>query len=146
MGATDVAILLASEKFIDTLLDERITGWATYDVRLYDSAGIELPGYHGLSILGRAGAIDRTRAQIVIDPPATEHGRPTYVERGLYFEPTTWDGSDMFLPQGTSVVCVTDRAKGAIQRRRLTNIFFTRLTDFPGMRYSIFPEGRHSSR
>ena len=139
MGATFVAILLISERFLDTLLEVRATGWGTYPVRPYDRAGLELPGYHGLAVTGRAGPIDRSRSRIELLPPPVPEEQAMYAEIGMYFDPGTWDGSDIFMPEGTLAVCVVERVKQALEERKLTNIEFTPLSERRGKLYSEAP-------
>lgn len=146
IGETYATLQFVSEAFINALLEERVTGWGTYPVRLYDKAGLELPGYHGLAVTGRAGPIDHSKSRIELDPPAVPTGHPTYVERGIYFDHETWDGSDVFIPEGTRAVCVVERVKRALEKRKLTNLHFTPLSELPGMRYSEHPGERASAR
>lgn len=146
MGETYGGLLLVSERFIDTLLEERVTGWGVYPVRLYDKAGFKLSGYHDLAVSGRAGSIDWTKSRIELLPPPVPQGKAMYAEIGMYFEPETWDGSDIFIPEGTSAVCAVDRVKRALQRRKLTNLHFTRLTERRGKLFSEPPGERTGAR
>lgn len=132
MGTTHAILLLVSERFVDVLLEERATGWGTYPVRIYDKIGLELSGYHGLTVTGRAGPIDRSRSRIELVPPPVPQGKAMYTEIGTYFDPATWDGSDIFVLEGTGVVCVVERIKLALEKRELTNLDFERMSERHG--------------
>lgn len=146
MGETHAMLKLVSERLIDTLLDERATGWSTFPVRLYGTEGNELLGYAGLAVTGRAGPIDRSKSRIELLPPPVPQGKPTYAELGMYFDPETWDGSDIFIPEGTSAVCVVERVKQALERRKLMNISFKPLTEYQMMLHSEYPKERASKQ
>ena len=146
MGATSVAFLLMSDRFTDALLEERVTGWGTYPVRLYDKAELELPGYYGLAVTGRAGPGDRNKTRIELQPPPVPQGQAMHAELGMYFEPESWDRSDIFIPEGTTAVCVVERVKQALEKRKLTNISFKPLTEFLWGYRSEHPGERASAR
>jgi hypothetical protein len=145
MGTTHAILDLVSECFIDTLLEERASGWSTYPVRLYDKAGLELPGYVGLAVTGRAGPVDRSKSRIELLPPPVPQGQAMYAEIGMYFDPESWDGSDIFIPEGTAAVCVVERVKRALEKRKLTNIEFEALSEREGQLYSEHPGKRPSA-
>ena len=90
-----------------------------------------MPGYQGLSITGRCGRVEWEKSERVIVPPPVPEGRISAGWRGLYFSPATWDGSDLFVPDdGSTYVIVTAAVRAAIEDARLTNLEFTRLTEF----------------
>lgn len=142
MGTTYAALSLVSKPLIDVLVRRRFTGWSTFPVRLLDGHEQEIEGYVGLSVTGRAGPIDRKRARIELDPPLVPKGRPTYIEVGMYFDPDTWDGSDFFVPDGTTAVCVVSGVKEALEESAFTNVALTPLAYYQMNRYSEPPPGR----
>jgi len=117
---------LVSTRVLSTLRQMNITGWTTYSVELYDKRGKPIPGYHGLAITGRCGAIDRSRSRKVRHPimPGTS---PADFWQGLFFKDDRWDGSDIFLPEGTGHKFVTQRVKNALESLKIPNIMFERL-------------------
>jgi hypothetical protein len=120
---------LISDKFLDVL--RGFTGWQTYAVRIVGRGGDEVPGYHGLSVTGRCGRIEWEKSERMILPPPVPEGRTMAGWRGMYFSPSSWDGSDVFVPDDESTyVIVTDEVRAAAERARLTNVIFTRLTEF----------------
>jgi len=41
----------------------------------------------------------------------------------------TWDGSDLFLPEGTGYKFVTEEIKTALEKAKIRNIWFERITE-----------------
>ncbi len=50
LGTGTATLFLISEKFCSLLKDADLTGWQTFEVKVLDKKGIEVPGYYGLSI------------------------------------------------------------------------------------------------
>jgi hypothetical protein len=48
---------------------------------------------------------------------------------GLFFDETSWDGSDLFQPQGTLFVLVRDSVRRALEEAKVRNVAFERITD-----------------
>jgi hypothetical protein len=119
-----VGPVLLSEELVNTLHTEGITGWSTYPVEMKGKNGEPLPTYCGLVVLGRCG------------PATSDHGTRVMkefpggffpVQRGLSFDESSWDGSDVFMPVGaTAYVFVTDRFREIILARA-KNVRFTPL-------------------
>lgn len=120
-------IVLLSNRVIDTLREANFTGWSTFPVEIYSSKGEIVDGYSGFSVLGNCGRYDITLAKEVMLPGPLGNLIPK--KMGFYFEPSSWDGSDIFNPAGTWRMVVTESVKEAIERIKATNIQFTRLTE-----------------
>lgn len=142
VGTTSVATTLVSDRFVAVLADVGADGWTTYPVRVLDRAGAVIAGYHGLAVTGRAGPLDRGRTRVVARPPQAPAGGVTYEERGWYFDPATWDGTDVFAAEGTRAVCVTDRVRRALEGAGATNVAFTRLSHRLVTLHAAPPVGR----
>lgn len=52
---------------------------------------------------------------------------------GLYFDPVSWDGSDVFLPKGNGRTFITEDLKSALERAGITNVYFTALSEAENM-------------
>ena len=129
LGTTWAALDLLSDRFVEVL--SGFTGWQTYAVVIVGRDGERVPGYHGLSVTGRCGRVEWERSERVILPAPVPGGRTTGGWRGLYFSPSSWDGSDIFVPNdGSTFVIVTDEVRAAAEDARLTNVRFARLTEF----------------
>jgi hypothetical protein len=96
VGATFATIRLVSQRLLDLLNREGFTGWSSYPVRLYGKDDEPPPGYAGLAIRGRSGPIDVSRS---VAGEKVGPGGSVPIWRGLYFDPATWDGSDIFAPE-----------------------------------------------
>jgi len=55
-GYGDYFFLIA-DRVRDVFEANGLTGWKTYPVEVYDKKGAPVPGYHGISILGKCGPI-----------------------------------------------------------------------------------------
>ena len=122
-------IVLASDRMIALLRDGGFTGWQIYPVLLVGKRGEKLGGYHGLSVTGRAGPIDRDRSLKEWRGPLVPKGSRFQVHCGMLFRNDEWDRSDIFLPRKTAFIIVTERLKNALDRLNIRNIRFERLTD-----------------
>lgn len=143
VGTTLPPLKLISDRVVEVL--RSFSGWSTYPVEVYGKKGERIPGYHGLSITGRCGPIDDSRSQPRIRPPASPAGRATREWIGLYFDPATWDGSDLFLPRGSGGTFVTEAVKTALERARITNVQFTPLTEALNMSSALLFGAPHRS-
>lgn len=106
------------------------TGWTTYPVEVYGKKGELISGYHGLAVTGRCGPIDNNRSIPRICEPPVPEGRVCRMWFGLFFDETTWDGSDIFLSaSAVHLIFVTEAVKLALEKAKITNVKFTSLTD-----------------
>lgn len=127
---TYAALFLVSDRVRVLLENEGITGWRTYPVEVTDRGGVLIPGYHGFAVTGRCGPFDPSRSQMIIKPAPVPRGRAAPYRRGLFFDPSTWDGSDVFCSEnGWLFVVVTQRVRDLFQRQKVRNVRFQRLVD-----------------
>lgn len=124
-------LVLVSNRVVEVL--GAFTGWTTYPVEVYGKRGESIPGYHGLAVTGRCGPIDDSQSRLVIEPPPVPQGRPRKKWVGLYFDPKTWDGSDLFLPESGGGTFVTEGVRTAMESAHISNVRFTRLTEAENM-------------
>lgn len=129
IASTWVALELVSDRVVQTLRAGAFTGWSTYPVRVFGKDKREIPGYHGWSVTGRCGPIDRSLSQKIWADPTVPGGEASYKWKGLLFDPRTWDGSDIFCPKGTTFTFVTERVRDALERAKLTNIELEPITE-----------------
>lgn len=108
------APVLISDRVVNLLSRARAGGWNTYEVALHGKGGEAIGGYHGyhgLSVHGRCGEIDNSRS---VEVPKVYPAGVFPVWRGLYFDPETWDGSELFMSAGSEGwVFVVDEVKQA---------------------------------
>ncbi len=122
IGASLVSIRLVSDRVVDLL--QGFTGWATYAVEVRGEAGSTISGYHGLSITGRCGPIDDSRSQPRLSPPPCPGGRWSRKWCGLYFDESTWDGNDFFVPDGTTMIMAVEPVKEVMESEYVSNVGF----------------------
>lgn len=116
--------VLMHQKVVDLLRNEGFTGWDSVPCNLHSPDGESWP-YAFLTVRGRCGAID-DRKSVQFDKQYPEGIFPAW--KGLYFDPDSWDGSDVFMPTGdVGWIFVSERAKSALDKARVSNISCTPL-------------------
>ncbi len=122
---TLVAPLLISDRVVSILKAGGFSGWRTYPIDLFGKDGIRIPNYQGLAVHGRCGPIDESRA-VRLDKIYPAGIRPAWY--GLYFDPATWDGSDVFMTSSQKGwIFMVEAVKRAFEKAKLTNMKFTAL-------------------
>lgn len=129
IGTEFPEIDLVSQRVIDVLRSSGFKGWSTYPVIVLSKSGEHIEGYHGFAVTGRCGPIDDSMSRRVLSAPATPAGRPVWALRGLYFDPTTWDGADIFVAEGSALVFLVEDVKRALERASVRNFSFKCATE-----------------
>lgn len=124
-----VSIVCISERVMEMLTTNHITGWSTYPVEVYDRKGNFLLDYHGFAITGRVGDRDRSRSEVIEVPvyPGSKKSRKVY--KGFFFDESSWDGSDFCTIPGTYYRIVTQAVHDVFKRNKVNNVRLMRLTD-----------------
>ena len=125
-----VGPILVSDRVVNVLREHQFTGWNTYPVTLLGKKKEVIPRYHGLTVTGRCGQPDDRLSPVEWREPLVPNGPRIQVRVGLYFDPATWTGEDIFSPPGSGWCFVTERVKAAVEKTELTNLRFTRLTAY----------------
>jgi hypothetical protein len=128
VAMTDGMQFLLSERSIKLLTENNISGWEKYKIKLYKNRN-EIYGYWGIHITGICGKIDNTKSEIFFPKPIVIGGKSLPHRKGLYFIQESWDGSDIFSPQGTGLVIIHERVKILFESNEITNITFTNITE-----------------
>jgi hypothetical protein len=111
---------------LEVLVTGGMTGWKAEPVPVELSGGHESPDYSLLIVLGRSGPVDNSLSRrAVLPPPDGGQTMPGWM--GLYFNDSSWDGTDVFTPMDSGYVCVTRRVKDLFQAAGLTNMRFDSL-------------------
>lgn len=130
MTGGDTAFVFLSDRVIESFVANGFTGWATYPVELFGSDRQIIAGYQGLAVTGRCGPIDDARSAPYIAPPPVPEGESSRWWRGLYFDEASWDGSDIFKPDGLNTYrFVTEAVRDVIEDASFTNFSFTPLAE-----------------
>jgi hypothetical protein len=93
---------------------------------VHDQTGLHIPGYHGLAVTGRCGQVYPDRTNVV---ERTYPGGVYPFYRGEYFDPATWDGSDLFTGAKGVSVYFTARVRDVFRAYGIGNVEFRRITE-----------------
>jgi len=102
---------------------EQFEGWSSYPVSIVSSSAVS-EDYVGLAVTGRCSPIDYSVGEWVSDPDY-----PSRVLKGQGFDLDSWDGSDFFIPEGTTRIFVTERVCSCLKRERVKNVRCVRLSE-----------------
>jgi hypothetical protein len=118
---------VVSARVIDVLISNGFKGWRSYPARVFAKDGAVCPGYEGLMILGRCGPIENERS---VTLSRIYPGGIFPALLGFFFDPATWDGSDLFMPQGkNSFWLATESVVAALKKLRIRNITYTLISE-----------------
>ncbi len=116
-----------SGRVVKLLEVNEISGWSTFPVEVYDPDGILIPDFHGLAVTGPSYRAEHNRSEIVQMPPLVQGGKSFEIYRGLFFDESLWDGTDMFWVDRVHVV--TERTCRLFQEHKVGNVQFTPLEE-----------------
>jgi hypothetical protein len=129
---TSAAPVVLHRKVIELLSSAGFSGWHTYPVEVRNKAGVLVSDYEGLAIVGRCDSMDLDRSEIIL-----EQMPGGWIPRfkGRYFDPASWDGTDMFMERPDSLGRMsgtrfaTERVVKALKRARIRNLGFIAAPD-----------------
>ncbi len=120
-----VAPRLFSQKCFDVLESIGSTGYRRVPVVLKTMRGESIDGFSVISITGKSGKIDWSKSEPTMRPPRFKGGRETLAFKGCFFDESEWDGSDIFVPDDTLFIVVTERVALALKKAKLKNVELT---------------------
>lgn len=121
------APVLMNHRVIDLLTALGARGFGTYEIALLGKDKEGISGYQGFAVHGRCGRIDNSRS---VESTKQYPGGVFPVWKGLYFDPATWDGSDVFMADGrTGWIFVVEAVKRAFEDAKVTNVKFEPLSE-----------------
>lgn len=119
--------MVVSDRVVALLRDSRLTGWSTYPVEVIGKDKTVISGYQGLAIVGRCASpnpeLSRPRENVYPGGVFTDW-------YGFYFDESSWDGSDLFMPTTTFHVLATEAVMRLFKKNKVTNVEFTRLDEY----------------
>lgn len=123
-----------SQELAFTLREAGITGWTVTPANLLTKSGDRMPGnYSAVSVTGRANAVDYLKTDIVFRQfPGGQF--PHF--KGLYFDPESWDGTDIFMERpdeegkSTAIIFVTKKFVDTFKKNKVKNIGFVNFNDY----------------
>lgn len=116
-----IPLICISNRVVELLQMNCISGWGTYPVEVYGRKGEPLLGYHGFAVIGSECRRDRSRSQ-VITKQAVPSGKPYEVYKGLYFYEEDWDMSDFFIVRRYGGTIVTEKVYKILKQAKVTNV------------------------
>ena len=121
LGTGTVSLYLISKKFRDVLIENQITGWKTFDVKIYDKKENEIDGYYGLTVTGRSGPMEFKESEI-IEKRLVPHGPLSKYYVGCWIDMQSWDGSDFFVIAQSTHIIISNKVYEIIKANNITNI------------------------
>ena len=118
---------LLSARVVGALSTNGMTGWEA-DPVIVERSGQEFSDYSLLIVRGRSGPVDDSLSGRTVLPPP-DGGRAMPGWKGLFFNDSSWDGTDVFTPMDSGFVCVTRRVKELFEGMLFTNLRFVSLVD-----------------
>jgi hypothetical protein len=122
------SLCLISDRLKILLEENGFTGWKCFPIRLFDKKKNEVLGYHGFSITGRCGPIDRTKSTIIEKQRASGWPMRKFY-KGLYIGLDTWDNTDFFIPKGSAWPIITKKVADVLKKNKITNLCMENLAD-----------------
>jgi hypothetical protein len=120
--------IIVADSVVQLLRSYGFTGWSLYEVSVRGKQSEPIPSYSGLAVTGRCGSLEHSMSAQV---PRIYPGGVFPVWKGLLFDPTTWDGSDFFMPsQKVAHLFVVEEVKKAFEQAKIRNVEFTPLNQF----------------
>jgi hypothetical protein len=126
---TSYGTLIFSSEILSLLENQNITGWTTYPVTVYGAEGEVYKDYAGFSVIGRCGPIKKELSTKQTMPPRVPWAKPYEAYIGYYFDLDTWDGSDIFVPEGTYSFLTIEKVKNLFVKHKFKNIYFDSITE-----------------
>lgn len=121
-------LYLISDRMKLVLEENHITGWKVFSIKLYDKKNNEIPGYYGFSTTGCCGPISYGKSEI-IERRLVPEGPLCKCYKGLYLGLDQWDGSDVFIPDKTHGIFITQRAAEVLKKNKITNVRLENLAE-----------------
>lgn len=134
LATTWIVPFLLSPKVVEVLRKGGFTGWDVHSARIELKDGKRVDDHEALMVSGRSGPVDDALSETVTLPPPVPEGNEVPGLRGLRFDPSSWDGSDIFTPETTTFVMVTDAVREALEAVSPTNLRLERITEIERMK------------
>ncbi len=117
---------LISDRMKSILEENRLTGWKTFPIQLYDKKGKEISGYQGFSVIGKCGPTRYDNCEI-IEKRLVPNGPLCKYYKGVSID--TWDGDDFVTPEGTYETFISKRAADILMKNKISNMELKNLAD-----------------
>lgn len=136
INAGSVGLYLLSQRFIELLKNNNISGWKSFDVVIKSKNGEEITNYFGLSIIGKGGKIDYSRSS-VIEKRIVPNGLMVKYYKGMFFRQEEWSSSDFFIPEDTLHIIISKKVQRLIEENKITNAVIQNITEYEIPEYAV---------
>lgn len=127
--STGVPNLLLISDRLKTLLEENFfTGWITYPIIVKDKSDNQINGYHGFSVTGVSGRQSYENSPI-IETRYIPEGPIVRLYKGITVDLSKWDGSDFFIPEGTTGIIILKKVAQTLEKKRISNLNLVNLSE-----------------
>ena len=126
---SSVSLYIVSHRFVELLERNNVIGWKPYAVKILDKQGNIIEGFSGLSILGKCGGVDYSKSE-VYEKQLFPNGTKNKYYKGLHIGLDIWDGSDIFIPENTLHIIVTEKVTQIIEQHKITNVSLQNLSEY----------------
>jgi len=129
-------LYLISDTMQNILTENKLTGWKTYPIKLFDEKGNEIYGYSGFSVVGKCGTIYYKKETVLkkrrgFNTPLLKR------YKGNFFDIETWDRTDFFTPENAFWIGTSSKAAKILMESKLTNIVASRMSEIEIPEYAI---------
>ena len=128
LGAGWPSLYLISDRMKKILEENKLTGWKSYPIKLYDKKNDEITGYNGFSVTGQCDPIDYSNSDI-IEKSRVPGGPLVEFYKGMYIDLGKWDGTDFFSPLRDYGLFTTRKAAEILTNNKITNLRLTDVVD-----------------
>jgi len=123
-----------NQSVADAFSQDNIQGWTATPASVLTKSGDKsAENYFAVSVTGRSDAVDYLQTDIVFRQ--LPGGNYPYF-KGIYFDPESWDGSDIFMERpdqhghSNAFIYVTKKLVDICKKRKVKNIAFTNFNDY----------------
>lgn len=114
LGTEEVDVFFISPSFLAVL--EPLTGWRRGNQVVVEDRQGRSARYTQLIVKGRSGQVRSPQSR------ATNESDGFADVRGMPIEPDGWDGADLFTPEGSSFILLSQRAADVLRAAQLSNV------------------------
>lgn len=116
--------MLVSERIFQRFMERGFRGWHAIPVEMRGKANEILPPYYFVCVSGRCGPVQE-KPKLSSDASVDQR---VLSSETIYFDPATWDGSDIFMSDGKGYKFVLEAVKDALIEAN-ENVLFRHLDD-----------------
>lgn len=128
LGTGWPGLYLISDRMKKILEEEKLTGWKTFQIKLYDKIGNEINGYNGFSTVGVCGPISYKNSDI-IEKQYIQNGPIERNYKGVTIGLDKWDKCDFFTADGSYRTIITKRVAEILKNNKISNLKLENLTE-----------------